>query len=360
MIKISKFVLAIFWLLIPLTYVHATSPTPKTCGTPPVSGCPGREPATFATAQKVHALSVVNNANTITDVVTLLLLYFSGVRITHNLDIERTKGYSAGDNFSNWSGWVSYARTQTDNTSFFTQFDSSLNNALVGFDTSPRENMVAGIAFGYEDNDIDTVFNAGEQDIDGFTIAPYFGYLFHPNFSIDASAGYSSIDIDQFRIDSTNFTSIINGDTDSDRWFVAGNLNAFTRVNDFAFLGRVGIVYSEDDIDAVVETGGPDAFTTPSNTVEFGQIQAGGEVAYSVTALEPYASIYYEHDFEYEKLVLDPRIPRAKNDRNDVRLGLGARYFGENGFSANLEWSIIAGREEFDSHTLSIVGRLEF
>jgi len=279
-----------------------------------------------------------------------------------NSDTSRTTGYAAGGYFAHWAGWASYTKTMTDNTKFFTETDGNLDSTLVGFDASPMENMIVGIAVGYENNDIDTKFNAGHQTVKGFTIAPYIGYLFHPNFSVDASAGYSNIDIDQFRRDATG-TFIINGNTDSDRWFVAGNLNAFTRVNDFAFAGRVGIIYAEDDIDSVVEVGevaGIGEFTSPSTTIEFGQFQVGGEVAYSVTAIEPYASVLYEHDFEFEKVKFDSGLPHLPQDRSDVRFGLGARYFSDYGFSANLEWSIITGREGIDSHTLGLTGRLDF
>jgi len=359
MIRTFRVVVGIILLLTPFSIVYA-SPFifDQDCEFDiSESVCPARHPGSATTGQRALTDSISVISVGISKAIAMALRpksLLGGGRA--NTDSYRTAGLSAGDYFYNWSGWVSYARTHTENTRFVSQYDSNLDSALAGFDTTPKENLIVGLAVGYENNDIDTTFSGGEQQIDGFTIAPYAGYLFHPNASLDLSAGYSSLDIDQFR----RFgASIIDGDTDSDRWFISGNLNAFTRVNDFAFSGRVGVIYAEDDIDAIVETGGADAFTSPSTTVEFGQIQVGGEVAYSVAPLEPYASVFYEYDFEYEKLILDDPRPAA-NDRSDVRFGLGARYFSDNGFSANLEWNIIAGRDEIGSHTLSLTGRLDF
>ena len=374
MIRTFHVIFGVIWLLIPLTVIHA-SPSPSepqleeianlcNIGSEPGDAiCSGTHPGVSTTGQRTLTDSITTITTGISKAIALALtpqsLRGSSGTASYQ-DTQRTTGYAAGGTFTKWAGWASYARTTTDNTAFATKSDSSLNSALVGFDVSPGENMILGLAVGYEDNNIDTEFNAGEQNIDGFTIAPYFGYLFHPNASMDISAGYSNIDIDQFRIDSTNFTSIINGDTDSDRWFVSGNVNAFTRINDFALFGRFGIIYAEDDIDSIVETGGPDAFTTAGTTIEFGQIQVGGEVAYSVAPIEPYASVFYEYDYEFEKLSLNTALNPPANDRSDVRFGIGARYFGDYGFSANLEWSIIAGRDDIDSHTLGLTGRLDF
>jgi len=42
-----------------------------------------------------------------------------------------------------------------------------------------------GVAFGYDNGDIDTTFNQGNQDTDSYTIAPYFGALLTDTLSID-------------------------------------------------------------------------------------------------------------------------------------------------------------------------------
>ena len=327
--------------------------------------CPGDHPGIATTSQRSLSDSITFISGALTDAISLALGprgLSAGSSYSSGINSYRMTGQSAGNSFSNWSSWLSYGRTITENDNFFTESDATLDSFLVGIDASPRENMILGLAFGYENNDIDTVFNAGEQNIDGFTIAPYFGYLINQNFSVDLSIGYSSIDIDQFRLSTFDGLGlIINGDTDSDRWFVSGNLNAFKQVNNIAFSGRAGIIYAEDDIDAIVEISrSTDAFNSKSQSVEFGQFQIGAEVAYAAASLEPYASLFYEYDFEYEDLLLNSGLGRAANDDDDIRISVGARYFGEQGFSAILEWNVIADRQEYDSNTISLTGRLDF
>jgi len=256
--------------------------------------------------------------------------------------------------------WVSYSRVNTDNDHLPTRFDADTDSVFVGFDILPHENLVTGVALGFENTEVATSFNAGKQDIDAFTIAPYAGFLLTNNFSIDASFGYTDSDIDQFRLDSTNLTSIINGDTDSDRWFVSGNLNYFKRFNQWLFNGRLGVVYADEDIDAVVETGGPDAFTSPKRTLKFGQFQVAGELAYVAMEIEPYVMLMYENDFEREDVLLNSAQPAPDNDDDSFRAGLGFRYFPTNDLSLQLHWDWQLSRNDFDSNSLLITGRLEF
>ena len=358
---------AIVFLLLPV--ISQASPFVNDCtflGDDDV--CPGAHPGDATTSNRTLNDSITSITGSIAKATALALhssTVLGGTTFGANLDLERDTGIAAGDGGSfNWSAWGSYSRTTGGSDEVYQRFDSSLDSALIGVDRSYSDNLIYGIAFGYDSNDVDTFFNVGEQDITSFTIAPYLGYVINPNFTFDISAGYSWIDIDQTRLDSTNFTSIINGDTESDRFFVSGNLNGYTRYNDFVFSGRIGVIYANDDKDAIVESGGPDAFTTASRTVELGELQVGGDIAYSAWKLEPYATFFYEYDFIYEDLNLDPGLiaafGNAANDTSDFRIGFGARYFGNDGFSSTLEWTAIADREEFDSHTLSLTLRLDF
>ncbi|MDZ7737050.1 MAG: autotransporter outer membrane beta-barrel domain-containing protein [Gammaproteobacteria bacterium] len=91
---------------------------------------------------------------------------------------------------------------------------------------SPWEAALFGIAIGYEHTDIDTGFNRGNVESDGFTIAPYAGFLLDDLLSVDATLGYTRIDVDQFRTDPASGARITSG-TISDRWFASANMNLF-------------------------------------------------------------------------------------------------------------------------------------
>ena len=212
------------------------------------------------------------------------------VRGDENLAGNFVRGQAAGDHGLGLSAWANYSVTETDNTFAATRFQSSQDVFMIGADITPFDTLIIGGVFGYESNDVKTVFNAGAQDISGYTLAAYAGYLVTDFMSVDVAGGFSNIDIDQTRIDSTNFTNTIRGDTDSDRLFASANLNLFTTYGDLAVTGRTGFIVAKEEIDAVIESGGPDAFNSAARTVEFGQILAGAEVAWIGEMFEPYAA----------------------------------------------------------------------
>jgi hypothetical protein len=57
----------------------------------------------------------------------------------------------------------------------------------------------------------------------GFTIAPCVGYLFSKRGGVDLALGYSAVETKQSRTDANGNSA--TSEFDSDRWFVAGNLN---------------------------------------------------------------------------------------------------------------------------------------
>ena len=307
--------------------------------------------------------STTNTTNTLGAGIRSGLGGSSGGRLsTQSQGLQRQSGLAAGSGFNNVSTWANFNRIHSSDDLISTAYDTSTNSGLFGVDFVPMENMVLGIAFGYEDHDTKTKFNTGNQDISGYTIAPYMGYLINDTFSFDISFGYSDFDIDQTRTDNVTGT-LVNGDTESDRWFTSFNLNAFTTYNNWFLSGRVGFVYAEEDQDGYAETGAAGAALNPnvaSQTIEFGQFQIGGEAAYAFGNMEPFFAAYYEHDFEREDVVVNAGQIRPENDEDDIRFSAGVRYFSTGPFSGVLQWDTILDRADFDSNTLSFYGRYEF
>jgi hypothetical protein len=221
----------------------------------------------------------------------------------------------------------------------------------MGVDVSPWGNIVAGVSFGYENNDIDTTFNGGNLDSDMFTVAPYIGGLLNETFSLDFSAGYSDIDISQFRtLGATRITSGV----DAERWFVAGNLNASRQIDNWYLSGRAGLLYAKESQDGFVESNGS---VRPDRTFRFGQLRVGGDVSYGWGSFEPFVSAVYEYDYARDDIIVTAGIPQPANDNDDVLVGAGLRWFGESGLSASFEWNSVLGRENFSDDTISFLLR---
>ena len=264
-------------------------------------------------------------------------------------------GLNAGDGTVAYGAWGSYSYSDFDNDFVSTAFDGHRHNVLAGFDIIPWENTVFGVAIGYEGSDIDTGFNRGNQETDGYTIAPYFGYLFTDTWSIDASVGYSLINSDQFRTDpATN--ARITSSPDADRWFGTLNVNGFTSWNNWLISGRIGLLHARNIQESFTESNG---VVIPEFTSELGQWNIGGEAAYSYGEFEPFVRLTYENDFSMTEIGVIGG-PQPSNDDDNFLFGAGLRYFGANGLTGNLEWFKRLGREDYDEDTITATVRWDF
>jgi outer membrane autotransporter protein len=283
-------------------------------------------------------------------------------------------GISAGDNFGRWSVWASYSGSDFDADIPLTNaldglgnpvpeavYDGDTDSLLLGIDTLIGSQFIVGVALGYENTDITTEYNGGDNESDGFSITPYAAYLFNDIFSIDISAGYSSLEYDTDRIDNTNGNTI-KGDFDSDRWFVASNLNAIVNHGNWYFAGRVGYLYTEEDQDSYTETGGPTARSIDDRNIDLTQFVVGVDVSYNLGMFEPYAIISYLNDINRDEGSdaggLPGGVDASVDDDDEVQSGIGLRLY-DDGVSGTLEWTKVIGRDSFDSDTVMFTLRAD-
>jgi len=286
----------------------------------------------------------------------------NGFEVTPGAGGLTISGQSAGEDFGYpWGVWASYQHTDFSDDFAGTAFDADTDIVFAGLDFSPWENMVAGVALGYENTDTDTTFNRGGQDIDGFSIVPYFGALISDDvgvdfdLSVDFSLGYTNIDIDQFRtIPGT--TTRVTSSTDSDRLFFSGNLNANQSFGNLYVGGNLGFLIARDELDGFTES---DGTVVPDRSSQLGRWSIGANAAYAWDAFEPFVNAIYEVDYESEKLRTAVG-PQPANDVNDVVLGAGLRWFSRNGVTASFEWNSVLDRTDFDSDTYTFQIRADF
>ena len=277
-------------------------------------------------------------------------------------------GLSAGDGteFEGVGFWGSYSRTDFENTFASFASEGDRDSVLVGVDYRPKNkgpfglDMVFGLALGYENSDIDTRFNRGQLETDGITLAPYIGIALGDVWSVDASAGYSSLDNDQFRLDPVSGTRITST-PDSNRRFAQGNLNALFQFNQFLVGGRAGILWARSETDGFIESDGTVVGDTRSRVV---QVHLGGDIAYPYqdsrgNTWEPYVSGAYERDISFEKIRLAIG-PQPSTDSDNFVLGLGLRFYGAKNLSGGIEWRSQLGRDEFDESVFSANMRVDF
>ena len=286
------------------------------------------------------------------------------IHVTPFANGGRVSVQSAGDEFEYpWGVWASYSRIDFEDDFAATAYDADTDQVFLGADFSPWDNFVAGVALGYENTDVNSTFNGGGSDSDGFSVIPYLSadlsdQLGTEDYQItfDMALGYGNIDHDQFRTDPTTGTRI-TGSTSSDRLFVLGNVNAFRGVGDWTFGGRLGLAVARDEMDAFTES---DGTLVLARTTQLGRLSVGGDAAYSWGSFQPWAGLTYNHDFEQNEVATAPGTTQPANDDDSVTLDLGVRWYSESGITGSLQYSKELGREDFDSDTFSVQIRADF
>src|SRR5690606_9381010 len=78
------------------------------------------------------------------------------------------------------------------------EYVGDVKNGVAGLDYKLADNVLVGLAVGYEWTDFTTIYNRGWLEGQGVTIAPYFGYAFD-NFVLDVTLGRSWLTYDTMR-----------------------------------------------------------------------------------------------------------------------------------------------------------------
>lgn len=269
------------------------------------------------------------------------------------IDADRT-GMAAGGGDGRLGVWVSGGWSQIEDDLTSTAYDGNLYNGLVGADYQFNDRFLGGLALGYESANIDTAFNAGSIESDGFTIAPYAGYVLNRYLTVDVSGGYSFIDYD---MDRTAGGTRVTGSTDSNRWFLGGNLNAYYAVNRVTLGGRVGYLYTKEAQDGFTESNGT---VISDNDITIGQFRVGGTAGYQLGKVEPYVTGTYVYDVQHEKITVAAGQAAPKNDRSGFDVGGGIRFMLSDRVTGGFEGTTHVGRDDFDSTSLTGNLRIKF
>lgn len=277
-------------------------------------------------------------------------------------------GLAAGDGYPGWGVWSSISHNKfgadipiNSAVQPTAKYDAYQSTIFIGADKLIMDKWILGLTVGYENTDIDTKYNGGDNKTDGFTIAPYAAYLINDIFSVDMVAGYTNLSTDTDRIDNVT-GSTISGDFDADRWFVATNLNANIYRGQWVFGGRIGLLYTEEEQDGYTERGGTTARTIGERHVDLTQGSIGANLAYMHNNVEPFASLTYYNDLGRDNGTSAGGLPGAvgttqPTDDDEFQTGLGIRYFGDI-IDGTFEWNSVISRDNFDSNSVLLTLRM--
>jgi len=251
--------------------------------------------------------------------------------------------------------WANAGYTSLDNNNALTAYDGHAIPVLVGIDTSPWDPLTVGIAFGYERVELDTAFNQGTLNWNGYTATPYAVLRFLNNYSVDVSASYSRLNNDVSRLNGT-----ASGSYDSDRWLGTANLNGNWSVDNWRLGATIGYLYLHQIDDGYTETGPASGGAVTGHATTIGQGRAGLRLGYNFGMVEPYVKARVEHEFitPGTQLVSPATGGIVASDNTGYVIGVGALLNFNNRLSGAIEGTTTQGRDKQD--IWGIAGTIRF
>ena len=285
------------------------------------SGAVSGSATTVAAAQATTGL-VMSRVNRVTAGDTGNLAVGSGT--TELLALGR--GDSAGGAGENRAGiWINGAFIRAEGDANDAKFDSNIITGMIGADYAVNDRLIVGLGLGYESQDTDTTYNAGDTQGDGISGTAYFSYLFNEIYSLTGTFGYTRLNYDHARTDPLS-NAKITGDNDANRF--AGSLSgAGSWTRDALRLGAsVGTLYIVEKQDAFTESNG---VAVASESITVGQVNLGGSAAYRVGVAEPFVNTLVGYDYNDAGGSYDNRL--------SVSAALGSNFYLTEEFTLNAQ-----------------------
>jgi outer membrane autotransporter protein len=258
-------------------------------------------------------------------------------------------GMSASSHAKGIGVWanVSYSNFDDDHPS--TVLDGDTVSGFAGIDYQVLEHLILGVGIGYDTTDIDTTFNAGHTDTDAITGLAYAVVLVEqlPWLSFDFNAGYAGTDTDSSR---RAAGVLITGSNDGSRVFGGANANASFWFDNFNLGGNVGWSGSRSSTDRFTESNGT---IVPPSDVSSGQFRLGARASYYWPLAQPYVSVTYEYDNIRNQVDVGPGQLVPSDDADDVVVGGGIPFNITARLSGGVDGSVVLGRDNLDSYTVS-------
>lgn len=259
-------------------------------------------------------------------------------------------GFSAQGSEPRFAVWGQYGYTRFDEDQRAVDSDGSTHAIVVGGDYRFNRWLIGGLAFVYDRTDVDTTFNLGELEVNGYSFAPYaVVQLIQDRLFLDATVGYGITDQDAKRRSNT-----ITSSADGDRIFAAANLTAVFRHMNWRMQPSTGILWSRSKTDSYLESNGVRAGESVNH---FGRMHVGGEVGYRFARWEPFAGAKYLYDYKFDYPTFTG-VTQPKEHRSAAQFTLGTNVNISNRLIATVKGQTEAFRK--DNSTYGFSGTLRY
>jgi hypothetical protein len=236
---------------------------------------------------------------------------------------ESLTGQAAAAGGSNWNAWVALGQVNVGYSFQPLQSGGTAGLVLGGVDYTIGNSVVLGLALSFERTRIDTAYNGGNINGNGYSVAPYVGWQINRSWLLDATLGFG-----RTRLDSTDNSVAggITGSNTSDRTLGSIGLTYGQAVGRWNLTGKGSLIAVENRFSAFTQSnnnfvGGSTTHTT--------QLRLGANAAYNAGNFSPFAGVAYIYDVQAPtQAALAGQ--NAANDRDawQVRAGFNFRTAG--------------------------------
>lgn len=232
------------------------------------------------------------------------------------------------------SGWVNAGLSYANESAAGVGYYGTIFGLSGGVDHRFTPRLVAGMMLGYESTRINTRYNLGELDGDGFSVGPYVAYELQKGLTLNGSATYARTNFDV-----TAFNGTSTGQYDANRYSLSTGVSGNYRNGAWRYRPDITVTYVLQDQDGYTDSLG---ITYADAESDLGRLSGGGQIGYAFKngagEIEPYGTVRGEVDFiRPDKIILGGGRTYQSQAAGAV-VGAGVNLFSlGSGINGNLE-----------------------
>ncbi len=248
-------------------------------------------------------------------------------------------GIAAASGGNRWNLWGAAAENRTASSYQPLQSSSNIGTLSVGVDYRINDGLIVGLAVAGDRSrsNLNYVAGGGNLSGDGYTVAPYFGYILNRFWTLDGSVGYgrSSYDISG---------GGVSGSFRGTRTFGSIGLNYRQQIagSRWGVIGRGALTSLSSRTSSFTATNN---VFTDGTASDLTQLRLGGQLAYAASQFTPYFGLTYVYDIRRPgSLIVGGQT--SSGDRDAWVPAIGLRFSGSGSVYGGLQLSSERGRSE--------------
>ncbi len=305
---------------------------------------------------------------------------------------DLTGGAAGADGYSRLGLFINgtYGSGDKDATNNEAGFDFDAYGVTAGIDYRFSETLVAGVAVGFSNSEVEADNNAGKTDADGFN-GTLYGMYYTERFYVEGSVSFGSYEYEARRVvdygaGAQRRSADLDSETDGDQlgWSLGGGYTNYVESLNYTLFGRLEGI--DSDIDAYSETGSganPEwAMSVDDQEIESVQAVLGGQLALASSqnfgVIQPYVGAEWHYEFEDEarditaNYLNDPFFAATGSKQFTVRLAsddpdedfflvsVGVTLIMQGGNQLFVNFDKVLGLDDVSSQALTAGVRFEF